>query len=153
MQLVLLISGECHDTLLTINEHWFRKWLGQAPSHYLNQCWPSFMRLWCVSRPQWVKWLHASRSKSHKISLRVPTNPASLRPIMTPSLLIEVCIDAIHVRVQQFKDCIAVQNWQVHKFNTSIDIMQTNTKQCNRACIILIQQCLLMCHHNCLAMF
>ena len=107
-------------------------WCRQATSHYLNQCWPSCMRPQCVTRPQWVKRLHASSNKSHEILLCVPTNPASLRPIMTPSLLIEVCIDAIHVRVQGFKDFIAVQSWQVHKCNTNTDIIQTMTQQCVR---------------------
>ena len=30
---------------LTMNQHWFRQWLGaeHATSHYLNQCWPSLL--------------------------------------------------------------------------------------------------------------
>ena len=29
-------------------------WCRQATSHYLNQCWPSFMSPYGVTRPQWV---------------------------------------------------------------------------------------------------
>ena len=33
---------------LTIFQHWFRYWLGagQATSHYLNQCWPVYWRIY-----------------------------------------------------------------------------------------------------------
>ena len=30
-------------------------WCHQATSHYLGQCWPSFMSPYGVTRPQWVK--------------------------------------------------------------------------------------------------
>ena len=30
-------------------------WCHQAPSHYLKQCWPSFVMPYGVIRPQWVK--------------------------------------------------------------------------------------------------
>ena len=42
---------------LTIVHHWFRRWLGtdQATSHYLNQWWLDYWRIYiCVTRPQWV---------------------------------------------------------------------------------------------------
>ena len=32
-------------------------WCHQAPSHYLNQCWPRSMTPYDVTRPQWVKLL------------------------------------------------------------------------------------------------
>ena len=42
---------------LTLNQHWFRQWLGavQATSHYLNQCCRNVSQYICVTRPQWVK--------------------------------------------------------------------------------------------------
>ena len=41
---------------LTINQHWFRYWLGaeQATSHYLTQWWPSWITHICLIQPQWV---------------------------------------------------------------------------------------------------
>ena len=41
----------------TISQHWFRWWLGagQAPSHYLNQCWPHSLTQICSIRGRWVK--------------------------------------------------------------------------------------------------
>ena len=41
---------------LTINQHWFRQWLVacSAPSHYLNQCWPSWLTHICGTRGRWV---------------------------------------------------------------------------------------------------
>ena len=36
-------------------------WRHLAPSHYLNQCWPSRMSLYDVTRPPWVKWLAPGR--------------------------------------------------------------------------------------------
>ena len=30
-------------------------WCRQATSHYLSQCWPRFLSLYGVTRPQWVK--------------------------------------------------------------------------------------------------
>ena len=37
--------------------HW--RWVnigsGTAPSHYQNQCWPSYLTPYAVTRPQWVK--------------------------------------------------------------------------------------------------
>ena len=37
---------------LTINQHWFRQWVGAeyATSHYLNQCWPSSLTHICGTR-------------------------------------------------------------------------------------------------------
>ena len=32
-------------------------WFRQAPSHYLNQCWPRSMSPNGITRPQWVDWL------------------------------------------------------------------------------------------------
>ena len=29
-------------------------WCHQAPSHYLNQCWPRFLLPYGITRPQWV---------------------------------------------------------------------------------------------------
>ena len=51
---------------LTINQHWFRWWLGakQATSHYLKQCWLRTMPLQSFPRAQWVNPLfktHQSR--------------------------------------------------------------------------------------------
>ena len=42
---------------LTINQHWFRQWLGaeQATSHYLKQRWPSLLTYICVTLPEWVE--------------------------------------------------------------------------------------------------
>ena len=41
---------------LTINQHWFRLWLGteQVTSHYLNQCWPCSPMHICSTRGRWV---------------------------------------------------------------------------------------------------
>ena len=41
--------------LLTINQHWFRQWLGaiQATSHYLNHCWPSHRRIYAMQGGAW----------------------------------------------------------------------------------------------------
>ena len=30
-------------------------WCHQAASHYLSQCWPTFMSPYGISRPQWIK--------------------------------------------------------------------------------------------------
>ena len=30
-------------------------WCRQAPSHYLNQCWPRYLTSYGITRPQWVK--------------------------------------------------------------------------------------------------
>ena len=42
---------------LTINQHWFRWWLGteQVISHYLNQCWPNSWTHICNTRGRWVE--------------------------------------------------------------------------------------------------
>ena len=29
-------------------------WCHQEPSHYLNQCWPKSLLLYCITGPQWV---------------------------------------------------------------------------------------------------
>ena len=34
---------------------WVMVWCRQAPSHYLNQCWPRSLPPYGVTRPQWVK--------------------------------------------------------------------------------------------------
>ena len=54
---------EFHQSLflmfqMTINHHWFRKWLGadQATSHYLNQWWLIY---WCLTWPQCVNLLRS----------------------------------------------------------------------------------------------
>ena len=41
---------------LTINQHWFRQWLGAklATSNYLNQCWFSSLTHICSTRGRWV---------------------------------------------------------------------------------------------------
>ena len=47
-------------------------WCHQAPSHYLNQCWPSFMLPYGVTRPQWVKPLtHSGLNRQSHPSVRV----------------------------------------------------------------------------------
>ena len=53
---------------------------------------------------------------------------------------------------KEFKDFIAVQNWHFHKYNTSIDIIQTIIKQCKRAwnCIDTTMY-FFMCRNHCLA--
>ena len=33
-------------------------WYHQTSSHYLNQCWPSFVTPYGITRPQWVKSCH-----------------------------------------------------------------------------------------------
>ena len=35
-------------------------WCRQAPSHYLNQCWPRSPMPYGVTRPQWVNWKYSS---------------------------------------------------------------------------------------------
>ena len=44
---------------LAITQHWFRKWLGavEAPSQYLNQCWPSSLTQIFGIRGRWDKFL------------------------------------------------------------------------------------------------
>ena len=42
-------------------------WCHQATSHYLRQCWPSFMSSYGVTRPQWVKCDTAQESQWHSI--------------------------------------------------------------------------------------
>ena len=39
----------------TINQRWFRKWLGveKATSHYLNQCWSNSLKHICGTRGRW----------------------------------------------------------------------------------------------------
>ena len=37
-------------------------WCHQATSHYLNQCWPSALSPYGVTRPQWVKFIATCRS-------------------------------------------------------------------------------------------
>ena len=41
---------------LTINQHWFKWWLGAklAPSHHLNQWWSSSLKDIYITWPQWV---------------------------------------------------------------------------------------------------
>ena len=41
-----LLSSECHRTLLVISQH-----CCQVASHYLNQCWTSFMKPYGMNRP------------------------------------------------------------------------------------------------------
>ena len=53
-------------------------WCHQAPSHYLNQCWPRSVMPYGVTRPQWVKkwkwnWtqpncLHSGRNPTRKVN-------------------------------------------------------------------------------------
>ena len=53
----IMSSDECHSTLLTTSQHWFRSWCSQATSHYLSQCWPSSVLPYSYTRPQRVKWI------------------------------------------------------------------------------------------------
>ena len=42
-------------------------WRRQAPSHYLNQCWPSFLTHICGTRGRWVKsWWPAKTMQHHR---------------------------------------------------------------------------------------
>ena len=52
------------EVQLTINQHWFRWWLGteQATSHYLNQCWPSSLTHICGTKGRLVN------NTSHTVS-------------------------------------------------------------------------------------
>ena len=53
---VKLFFGECHRTfgdMLTLGQ--VMAWCHQATSH-LSQCWPRFILLYAVIRPQWVNW-------------------------------------------------------------------------------------------------
>ena len=38
----------------------------QATSHYLNQCWPRFMSLYGITRPQWVNVMRKERLRQRK---------------------------------------------------------------------------------------
>ena len=63
---------------LTICQHWFREWLGAclAPSHYLDQWWPSSLMHICSTRERWVKAVISKHmSTSCDIALRwMPQN-------------------------------------------------------------------------------
>ena len=41
---------------LTTGQHWFMEWFGadQVVSHYLNQCWPSWLTHICGTRGRWA---------------------------------------------------------------------------------------------------
>ena len=58
---------------LTINQHWFRYWLGaeQATSHYLTLWWPSWITHICLIQPQWVN-SDADHKKKIMKSQRAP---------------------------------------------------------------------------------
>ena len=59
----------------TVGQHRFIKWLCcQAGGHYLNQCWPSSMMPYGVTRPQWVNLslVHSSEySRGHSLCYNV----------------------------------------------------------------------------------
>ena len=44
-------------------------WCHQATSHYLSQCWPSFLSPYGVTRPQWVSILLGHNYKTELISI------------------------------------------------------------------------------------
>ena len=48
---VKLPSEECHQTLLMSTLVQVMAWCRQATSHYLSQCWPSFLSPYGVTRP------------------------------------------------------------------------------------------------------
>ena len=49
-------------------------WCRQATSHYLNQCWPRFLPLYGVTRPQWVNIEHRTCGSPHIIILCLSRN-------------------------------------------------------------------------------
>ena len=50
--LIIMPWDECHGTSLMTSQG---RCCRQATSHYLNQCWPSSMSPYGITRPQWVK--------------------------------------------------------------------------------------------------
>ena len=65
-------------------------WCRQAPSHYLNQCWPRYLPPYGVTRPQWVNspwsgeaiWRHRSGSTLAQVMaccLMVPSHNHCLK--------------------------------------------------------------------------
>ena len=65
---VKLPSPECHRTLLTNDKSTLVQvmaWCCQATSHYLSQCWPSFLLPYGITRPQWVKTLRPRQNGHH----------------------------------------------------------------------------------------
>ena len=65
-------------------------WCQQAPSHYLNQCWPTSLMPYGITRPEWVKgsilWKHDVHSKQSIgrspwwASVQTSGNPSVLGP-------------------------------------------------------------------------
>ena len=53
----------CHRTVLMSQLFQVMAWYRQATSHYLSQCWLSFLSPYGVPRPQWVKDTQARTSK------------------------------------------------------------------------------------------
>ena len=52
---------------LTINYHWFRKWIGakQATNHYLNQWWSRLRTHVCITRLRWLNTLRPRQNGRH----------------------------------------------------------------------------------------
>ena len=40
-------------------------WCSEATSHYLIQCWPNSLLLFCINRPQWVKLGHVMTARHY----------------------------------------------------------------------------------------
>ena len=54
VSLVKLPSDECHWTILMVNQHWFRWWLGaigRPTTHSLTQWWPRSVLSYGIDRP------------------------------------------------------------------------------------------------------
>ena len=64
-------------------------WCHQATSHYLSQCWPSFMSPYGVARPQWVKAMRAQLSLKAVLPLAKRIAIASNRCNTGPRVLIQ----------------------------------------------------------------
>ena len=54
-------------------------WCCQATSHYLSQCWPSSVSLYCITRPQWVNRLKCEQNGWHFADDFSSTGPAHVK--------------------------------------------------------------------------
>ena len=64
MALVKLSSQILTDEKSTLVQ--VMAWCHQATSHYLSQCWPSFLSPYGIIRPQWVNWKPFNRCSTNK---------------------------------------------------------------------------------------
>ena len=111
-------------------------WCRQATSHYLSQCWPRFMSLYGVTRPQWLislfyvkvgDWFagKTNMSSEHKPTVTMSVqntydfnhSPLSCRSHTPPLVLVSCCHKSAHTISEICSDIVENALHTLRSFN------------------------------------